>query len=298
MQRVTGRPFRQATHGLAAIILLVSVTFLPSTTHADTNDVYQLNCSTCVHLADFVNAAVTQATRWTDRTQGEADGLFSGMYLVSSTQASLTALVNVQETAYPASSHFTYWNVRTISGTAIKPDGTVMTSDADLDATDQALYAQFRRAKEIGPVHLPPDYGTSYINNAALDEDTSDGIDYVLYVEDRIPANTIEVGTVIEVTWQDGTTALWVRASATSEYQWVMVPGSAKNAQGQPIDPHGNVIGNPNGASPGLAGAPGFPTSPDYVIIVNPGRFCDVSVQVDYQGHAIYTGDSWYPCGG
>lgn len=170
---------------------------------------------------------------------------------------------------------------------------------ADLDSVDGLVYSTYRRS-EIGPVHIPPQYGESYINNDALAEDTNTAISYVLYTQEGISpiSEEVKVDTVVEVIWEDGTTAQFVRASLTSSYQWALVPGSAENAQGQPIDAHGNVIGNPNQESPGLAGGPGWPISPDYVIIVNPGRFCDVSVQVDYQGHAIYNGYSWYPCGG
>jgi len=54
----------------------------------------------------------------------------------------------------------------------------------------------------------------------------------------------LQIGTEVMVRFSDGTTAIYKKISSSATVNWVVVPGSPKNAKGQPIDIHGNVIGS------------------------------------------------------
>src|SRR5262249_29726460 len=96
-------------------------------------------------------------------------------------------------------------------------------------------------------VTMPDEYSGSFINSSP--EETSPGIGRALGLMGINPGN-IPVGTTITVEFEDGTTAQYIKQSATATYQWLW-NGVAHNKAGQRIDLHGNVIGNPNTAGTG-----------------------------------------------
>src|SRR6202034_2467341 len=105
------------------------------------------------------------------------------------------------------------------------------------------------------PIAIPPAYGTTPINNEAWEVDTSTGIGQAL-LNMNVNQGNIPMGTVVTVTWQDGTTAQFIRSNSVPTLQWVYVPGSMRNKARQPITPvSGTTIQNPNtsGSGGGIA---------------------------------------------
>ena len=155
--------------------------------------------------------------------------------------------------------------------------------ERDLDGW---LFYSFRGSDPIAQVTIPSDYGGSFINNDALDADTSTAIMRVLTIDRGISplSPSIKPGTIVTVVWADGTKAQFIRQSATATYQWKYVEGSARNANGQPIDRQGRVIG----ATPsdtGSGGSVNYATSngSSYVMASEAG-FCLSRQRFFYNG--------------
>jgi hypothetical protein len=137
------------------------------------------------------------------------------------------------------------WTLLNAVGVAVDENGASATSQSALEQNDMRLYGTNRKAP-IKPVKVPADYGTSVIGNAALVEDTSSAISQELYITRQINPNSIPVGTVVTVTWQDGSSAKFRRISVMGSLQWDYVEGSARDKNGNKIDLNGNIIGNSN----------------------------------------------------
>jgi hypothetical protein len=103
-------------------------------------------------------------------------------------------------------------------------------------ALDQTIFGANRSAPTA--LDISEEYASSFINST--DEEVSPGIGSAL-IHLGVNQATIPLGTVITVTFPDGTTAEFVRISTTSSYQWGW-NGVAHNANKQLIDRSGNVI--------------------------------------------------------
>jgi len=154
-------------------------------------------------------------------------------------------------------------------------NGDLVTSDDDLVIIDQGLFAQLRTPSQVTrPIHIPERFGTSYINNPALEEDTSTAISRVLYIDRNISPNNVPKGTVVVVIWSDKTTAEFVKIDPLGEIQWAMVPGSARRSlNGEPINRDGTPVANPHGGGGGDGGGSVTPTTdPTYWVIHDGGE--------------------------
>ncbi len=125
----------------------------------------------------------------------------------------------------------------------------------------------------------------------------SPGIGQALFQMGINPAQ-IPVGTVITVTFSDGTTAQYVKQSATATYQWLW-NGIAHNKAGQLINRAGGVISNPNtaGTGGGAVTAPGYsPGGTDWSWLLTNLNECLLNVTVDLGYGPISVGGGWVPC--
>lgn len=118
-------------------------------------------------------------------------------------------------------------------------------SDTQLDQIEQVVFGVKRSNPII--VRMPSNYATSF--SGSLDEEIIPGIGQGLIAMGINPA-FIEVGTVITVKFDDGTTAQYVKMSPMSTYQWTW-NGVAHNAQGKRINRNGSLVGNPNSGGAG-----------------------------------------------
>lgn len=155
-----------------------------------------------------------------------------------------------------------------------------------------------RRSAPILPIDVPTEYGGSYINNAALLEDTNSAIANVLYIVRGLNPANVPVGTVVTVVWADGTTARFKRVSAMGSYQWAYVEGTARNADGDPIDQNGNVLSNPN--SSGTGGGEAHNTrnfsSGNYEYAAFGNSRCTTSTTISVNGIRRSTWKGTVPC--
>lgn len=250
-------------------------------------DVTAISCPNALHVTDFNTCAK-------DAAQGN---LRTGLYVTTNPSSPLSSLVRVTGTISGCDRKP---NCRLIGVTTIpvKLNGDPISTDADLNVVDQGLFAQLRTTSELTrPIDVPKDYGVSYINNSALAEDTNSAINFVLYITRALNPNSVPVGTVVIVKWSDGTTAKFVKVSNNNSIQWAMVPGSARNAAGQPINPDGTPIANPHGGGDG-GGTVNPITDPNYWTIYDTGgRNCSglISIFDRINGSSIDM-VFFYPC--
>jgi hypothetical protein len=159
----------------------------------------------------------------------------------------------------------------------VKPDGTPITTTADLTTADMQIYAQSRNSP---PIKIPPAYGTTPIGSEAWDVDANTGINQAY------PGNPGEVplGTIIQVVWQDGTQAQFIRTNSVASLLWAYVPGTMKDKNGNPITPPAGTM-NPNtktnGAGSGSANFPGSGGS-GLQITIQGGNLCTYKVTVSW----------------
>jgi hypothetical protein len=225
------------------------------------------------------------------------------LYIVVSRSVRRTALVNVKGYALLVTHPVYFWTFIGTSTTVVKPDGTLATSDADLLTTENSLFADRRAPSAVTKtINIPPDFGVSFINNSALAEDTGTAISQVLFVERGINPNSVPLGTVVEVQWQDGTTARFTRIAIMGSLQWGYVPGTARDKKGNPIDATGKVIPNPNSAPSSPTGLPispsTFGSSGLEYIIVTPNASPQVSITIEELPGDYITETTYMPPGG
>lgn len=202
-----------------------------------------LSCPSAIHVADFNNCLL--------RYNGRNGGL-TGLFVASNPTAALSAFVRSSGTWSRScdGKGTCIWTGGTL--TAVKADGTPLLVDADLTTVDQGLFAQMRVASAVSAIiPAPTEYGGSYINSSGADEDTNSAISYVLYITRAVNPNSIPLETIVTVKWADGTTAQYVRTSTTGSYQWAYKAGSARDAQGRPINPDGTLGANPHNTGSG-----------------------------------------------
>ena len=193
-------------------------------------------CPNCSTSAQFAAHAVIQATTL----------VRTGTYAVMSQNYDRTAYVRVTGTiktkireGLPES------ELVDAVGVVIDTEGGAVTSDTQFDQLDQVLFG-VNRSNPI-TVRVPSNYAVSFIGN--IDEEIVPGIGQGLILKAINPAS-IAAGTVITVTFEDGTTAQYVKASATATYQWTW-NGVAHNAQGQRINRDGSLKSKPNSGGAG-----------------------------------------------
>lgn len=272
--------------------LLASV-FVVNPAHAGNGFVFTVNCAACQTSADFVSAAVSaaQARAW------------PGTYVVTSVTYPATAYVNVAGTIFIGPMPQMKFYLLNITTTLVDASGSSLAgqSEATLEATfaaiDLMIFGNIRKSGAInGVIKIPPNYGTTPINSETWEVDSSNGIGNALWTTLGVDQGNLPMGTLVSVVWQDGTTAQFVRTNSVPTLQWVYVPGSMKNKNGQPITPvSGTTILNPNpGGTGGGASVPGVP-APRTIIFL--GSKACVGEQTFQDGTgAIYVYDFFIPC--
>lgn len=154
-------------------------------------------------------------------------------------------------------------------------------------AIDQTLFANFRTQGKLGGVvKIPPAYGTTPINNEVWDVDANTGINVALS-NIGVNAGPLPAGTLVSVTWPDGTTAQFIRTNSVPSLSWKYVPGTMKDKNGNPITPvSGTMIKNPNtGGSGGGSTVPY--TNPPWLTTIHGEGTCQSSVTW-YDGQSTY----------
>lgn len=165
-----------------------------------------------------------------------------GTYVVMSQDYARTAFVQVTGTVKTRMREGlpeTY--LANVVGTPVNSSGGPVASDDEFDQLDGVMFGASRTTTITGVV-VPSNYAASFIGS--LEEEVVPGIGQGV-VAKGINPGSIPVGTVITVTFSDGTTAQYVKASNFSTYQWVW-NGVAHDAQGRRIDRSGAPVGNSN----------------------------------------------------
>jgi hypothetical protein len=91
-----------------------------------------------------------------------------------------------------------------------------------------------------------------------------------------------------------------IQQNTSGSIQWAYKPGTAKNSNGQPINPDGSLVTNPatsgtgsGVANPVVTSSPGY----DWSISVNPLPFCSAEVDVDDEdGNLLLGSIGFFPC--
>jgi hypothetical protein len=253
--------------------------------HAATNDVYAISCPTSVHVADFVTC-----TRGWETTHGA-----TGMIAASSPTRALSALVRVTGTFLftPTGKGACCWSQNSGTMSPVKLDGTPITTDADLVSTDHILFGPLRSSGTLsGPITIPLPWGQSPIGNEAWEVDASTGLNQVVPNPGAVP-----LGTLVIAKWQDGTTAQFVRTNSVPTLMWVYVPGSMRNAAGNPITPiTGTRLLNPHTSGTGSGVVPiGSGANPGDLYL-DGGSFCTGSTTLTVPDDGVYIFQFFFPC--
>jgi hypothetical protein len=249
--------------------------------------------SSCATTADFVAAAQTTAT---SNHPPAAAGTIVGTYVLISTTTPRTAYIQVSfQGVFSLPTHEYHWVQ--IGAVPIDSTGTSIASETESSqesfygALDQTLFGANRAAPTT--ITMPSNYSASFIGSE--DGETSPGIGYALFLMGINPAE-IPVGTTITVTFtSDGTTAQFVKQSATATYQWLW-NGIAHNKAGQRINRAGGVISNPNTA--GLGGGSGTAPvwNPGSSWVFTGGNDCFFSGYVTLPDGSTFGSSGWGPC--
>jgi hypothetical protein len=169
---------------------------------------------------------------------------------------------------------------------------TESSQEAFYIALDQTLFGANRGNPTT--LNMPENYSVSFIGSE--DGETSPGIGQALFLVGINPAE-IPVGTVITVTFSDGTTAQFVKQSATATYQWLW-NGVAHNKAGQRINRAGGVIANPNtaGAGGGSGTAPVWGSGAGSGWVFGGENYCYFSGYVTMPDGSTFGSSGWGPC--
>src|SRR5690348_12802788 len=121
-------------------------------------------------------------------------------------------------------------------------------TDSDLANNDAELFGT--RVDKIPPISEPESYAGTIINMS--DEEVGPGISSALG-KLGINAGTIRIGTIVTVTFKDGTKAKFMKISNSTEmWRWT---GEAWDKDGNPINRDGSLKTNPNAAGGGYGGS-------------------------------------------
>jgi hypothetical protein len=239
---LAGSKANQRAHEL--VLLILACILFAGSARANNGFTYITTCA-CKTTAQF-NAAAASAS------QGQfAQGTYQ---LVSSTQA-MTALIKVTGYTAQYSNGYGGWVTVFIPQTEVPIDatGALLSTSAPTESAQESFYLSYDQvlfgANRKAPtgVNEPDNYAASFIG--AEEGEIVPGIGYALILM-GVNQSSIQPGTVITVTFSDGTTAEYVKAPATATYQWTW-NGVAHNKKGQRIDRAGNVLGNANTAGSG-----------------------------------------------
>jgi hypothetical protein len=258
----------------SGILLLFASFAVIEEAAANQGSVYAINCANCLHVQDFANAAQAQANNWDfkiQRTQPSNVSLHTGLYVVSSKVAPLSALIKITGhwVGHPYNGSYV-WGDEVTARTPVRMDGTTANyTDADLGYSEVGLFSNSRSATTVTTKVTLPDFAGDGINNDALLELLTRGIAYEMIQRDPNWSNNMSVGAFLKVTWIDGTNAVVQRISKTNTVQFVILPGTLRNKLGQLIDTAGNVLTNQNPIPGNPVGGPltetSMPGSPTYV---------------------------------
>lgn len=192
---------------LALGILLVCLGFSDSAL-AINGYIQVNNCVNCVASSDYAASAIQQA-------KGSAT---SGTYIQVSTTGASTAFVEVTGTlgwvTIDGAREPTLVNVTTnfvdTSGNSLAgfSEGTLETYFSNMDQT----YFGTARNGEIGFINVPPDYNTSFINSDVEDI----GAQIPGWIASQYHITIIPVPCVVTVSFQDGTTAQYIKKDNSS----------------------------------------------------------------------------------
>jgi hypothetical protein len=197
-------------------------------------------CTNCQTTADFNSAAASQALALAS----------PGTYVVVSSNFASTSYVSVTGTlrlsgsGFGGGSHLVLTNIAT---TPVDATGASIASLSEADqeslyhTIDMSLFGTNRKQPFKG-VHEPTQYASSFIG---YDEsEVVPGIGAALILM-GINQNAFSPGDMITVTFDDGTSAEFVKNASTATYQWSWT-GKAWDKNGNPIDRSGNLVANPN----------------------------------------------------
>jgi hypothetical protein len=208
---------------------------------AQAGSVITVNCSSSVHLADFVNCAEGALTAHSTEAASILNSSGSVTYVTFS--PTKYTIVVIEATIKTCEGHTVcLWNFNSV--VTLQSSGAAATSDADLGTVDASILAATKA--NISPLNIDPDQVYSLIN-----------VEFPEILTNQIDAGLLSalgpgyvyatpIGTTVMVTCTgDGTNAQFIRISMTGSVQWEMVPGTLKNKAGQFIDSKGNVIAPP-----------------------------------------------------
>jgi hypothetical protein len=256
------------------ILLLFASFAVMEEASANQGSVYAIICANCLHVQDFANAAKVQANTWSYRSQKTKPSnasLHSGLYVVSSNVAPLSALIKIS--GYWRYDGLNQWGMFVTAMTPVRMDGTTANyTDADLQYSEVGLFGNSRSATIVTTQVTLPDFSGDGLNNDALLELLTRGIAYEMAGRDPNWSNNMSVGAFLKVTWIDGTNAVVQRTSKLGTVQFAILPGTLRNKQGKLIDNAGNVLTNQNPIPGNPVGGPFTETSmtgsPSYVTFI------------------------------
>jgi hypothetical protein len=128
------------------------------------------------------------------------------------------------------------------------------------------------------------------------DVDANTGINIALG-NSGVNAGTLPPGTLVSVTWADGTTATFIRTNSVPSVLWVYVPGSMRDKNGNPITPvSGTLAANPNtGGAGGGTTQPAAPNPPSTMVVTGT-EYCQVGATWSDGVSSIYVYITFVPC--
>jgi hypothetical protein len=293
--RGAGRSAIKATMGAlgAGVSLLLSLSCGYSARAA--NGFTHVSVCNCATTADFTAAAKTISA--SNHPSANFNTPVTATYTVVSATTTRTAYIQVSgELVYSLQGHSVTWVVSAAvpvdsTGASIASE-TESSQESFYGALDQTLFGANRGAPTT--LNMPDDYAASFINSD--DGETSPGIGQALILAGINPAS-IPINTVITVTFSDGTTAQFVKQSATATYQWLW-NGVAHNKAGQRINRSGNVISNPNtaGVGGGSGSAPVWGNGSGSYWYFGGGSDCFFSGSVTLPDGSTFGSSGWGPC--
>lgn len=297
--RGAGRLARKACTAAAGAMLIWLCSATPS--FALNGLINVAGCTNCQTSADFAAAATAQAQSLVK----------VGLYVVTSLNFAATAYVRVNGTirlactgtpctikpgAQPMLSNVTTTFVDA-SGNSLAGQSEAALEAAFL-AIDQTMYANFRTQGKLGgPIKVPPENTVSPLGSETWDVDANTAINNTVATETGQNPASFPLGTLVMVTWSDGTTAQFIRTNKEPTVLWVYVPGSMKDKAGNPITPVSGVkITNPNTSGAGSGSAdPSIPNAPASINLIGV-EYCKGSVTFSDGVSTIYVFITYFPC--